>query len=242
MSAPPDDLPPEAARAVPILDVYRHSADRKLVAEHNALRKQLREQGHWEHDPNDPDTLCLSPTDGFGHDLQEQCNKIIARIDAGFLEKLQRGELTAWARDTSPLAPFREVPASAWKVLPLGDIVAGRLPVPGGPELFDIRVGPKVTQQPSPPTQPAAAPQEPPAPQPPEPTTGAPGRPSSMHLVEAEFERRCAAGTLAPTLKEQARLLEDWFRRQYPETQPVTAKTIENRLRDPFRRAKGGQG
>ena len=63
-----------------------------------------------------------------------------------------------------------------------------------------------------------------------------------MHLVEAEFERRCATGVLAPTLKEQARLLEEWFRRQYPETQPVTAKTIENRLRDPFRRAKGGQG
>ena len=240
MSAPPDGLPPEAAQAVSILDAYRHSADRKLVAEHNALRKQLREQGRWEHDPNDPDTHYLSPTDGFGHDLQEQCNKIIARIDAGFLEKLQRGELTAWARDTSPLAPFREVPASAWKVLPLGDIVAGRLPVPGGPELFDIHVGQKVTQQPSPPVQTApAAPQEP---QPPEPTTGAPGRPSSMHLVEAVFERRCATGALAPTLKEQARLLEEWFRRQYPETQPVTAKTIENRLRDPFRRAKGGQG
>ena len=242
MSAPPDGLPPEAARAVPILDAYRQSADRKLVAEHNALRKQLREQGRWEHDPDDPDTHYLSPTDGFGHDLQEQCNKIIARIDAGFLEKLQRGELTAWARDTSPLAPFREVPASAWKVLPLGDIVAGRLPVPGGPELFDIRVGPKVTHPSSPPVPAVAALQEPPAPQPPEPTTGAPGRPSSMHLVEAEFERRCTAGTLAPTLKEQARLLEDWFRRHYPETQPVTAKTIENRLRDPFRREKGGQG
>ena len=63
-----------------------------------------------------------------------------------------------------------------------------------------------------------------------------------MHLVEAEFERRRTAGALAPTLKEQSRLLEDWFRRHYPETQPMTAKTIENRLRDQFRRAGGGQG
>ncbi len=238
----PDDLPPEAAQAVSILDAYRHTSDRKLVIEHNLLRKQLREEGCWQYDPDDPDTLYLSPTDGHGHALLKQTEEIVARIDTAFLDRLRRGELTAWARDASPLAPFREIPASAWKVLPIGDIVAGRLKVPGGPELFDIHVGPKVTHPSSPPAQPAAAPQEPPAPQPPEPTTGAPGRPSSMHLVEAEFERRCATETLAPTLKEQARLLEEWFRRQYPETQPVTAKTIENRLRDPFRRAKGGQG
>jgi len=232
----PDDLPPEAAQAVSILDAYRRTSDRNLVIEHNLLRKQLREEGRWQYDPDDPDTLYLSPTDGHGHALLKQTEEIVARIDTAFLDRLRRGELTAWARDSSPLAPFREIPATAWKVLPIGDIVAGRLKVPGGPELFDIHVGPKVTQPPPPPV-PAAT-----APQPPEPTTGAPGRPSSMHLVEAEFERRCTAGTLAPTLKEQARLLEEWFRRQYPETQPVTAKTIDNRLRDPFRRARGGQG
>ncbi|MBF0561000.1 MAG: hypothetical protein HQL37_03070 [Alphaproteobacteria bacterium] len=238
MLAPSDGLPPEAAQAEPIVDAYRRSADRKLVAEHNALRRQLRAEGRWHYDRDDPETLYLSSTDGYGHDLLKQSEDIIARIDAGFLDRLRRGDLTAWARNGSPLAPFCEIPASAWKVLPLGDIVTGTLKVPGGPELFDIRIGPKVTPAPPPPPQPVPLA----GPLPPEPTTGAPGKPSSMHLVEAEFERRCAAGTLAPTLKEQARLLEDWFRRQYPETQPVTAKTIENRLRDTFRRAKGGQG
>jgi hypothetical protein len=242
MSAPPDGLPPEAARAVPILDAYRHASDRKLVAEHNLLRKQLREEGRWQYDPDDPDTLYLSPTDGHGHALLKQTEEIVARIDTAFLDRLRRGELTAWARDASPLAPFREIPASAWKVLPIGDIVAGRFKVPGGPELFDIRVGQKMTPAPSPTPQPVQQATPLAVSQPPDLTSGAPGRPSSMHLVETEFERLCTAGTLAPSLKEQSRLLEGWFRRQHPEKPPMTAKTIENRLRDRFRQATSGQG
>src|SRR4051812_29977556 len=48
----------------------------------------------------------------------------------------------------------------------------------------------------------------------PVPRSGAEGRPSSMHLVLAEFERRCAEGQCAPTLAGEAQGLVDWWNRQ----------------------------
>jgi hypothetical protein len=42
--------------------------------------------------------------------------------------------------------------------------------------------------------------------------TGAPGRPSSMHLVEVEFDARCARNEVAATLADEARYLASWLR------------------------------
>jgi hypothetical protein len=66
--------------------------------------------------------------------------------------------------------------------------------------------------------------------------TGAPGRPSSMHLVEAEFEARCARGETAASLAEECRYLANWLKREQPNGPPITEKTIKNRLRHKFRK------
>lgn len=65
--------------------------------------------------------------------------------------------------------------------------------------------------------------------------SGMPGRPSSMHIIEAEFQRRKESGSIAESLNAESTQLESWFKKQHPDNPPVTAKTIANRLRDNFR-------
>lgn len=65
--------------------------------------------------------------------------------------------------------------------------------------------------------------------------TGAPGRPSAMHLVVAEHERRIKSSEARISLSEEARHLANWLRLAYPFVPPATPKTIENRIRDRHR-------
>jgi hypothetical protein len=65
--------------------------------------------------------------------------------------------------------------------------------------------------------------------------TGAPGRPSSMHLIEAEFAARSARGERAGTLAEESRILAHWLRSKHPNEQRAGPKAIENKLRQKFR-------
>ena len=67
---------------------------------------------------------------------------------------------------------------------------------------------------------------------------GAPGRPSAMQLVEAEFARRVAEGQLEDTITEQSRVLSEWLTQEHPLAARLTAKTVENKLRTPYRHAK----
>lgn len=64
--------------------------------------------------------------------------------------------------------------------------------------------------------------------------SGAPGKPSSMHLVEAEFAARIERGEVAETLAREAETLAKWREREHPQSPGLTAKTIENRIRDRF--------
>jgi hypothetical protein len=61
--------------------------------------------------------------------------------------------------------------------------------------------------------------------------SGAPGRPSSAHLVSAEFTRRRQSGAIEGTLAAQAVALEEWLKATHPNRAPMTAGTIENRIR-----------
>jgi hypothetical protein len=76
--------------------------------------------------------------------------------------------------------------------------------------------------------------------------TGGPGRPTAMHLVLKEHERRKATGELASTRRQQANDLLDWFINTHPDAPRLTAKTIfnqigpmpENNLCDAFNKVK----
>lgn len=65
--------------------------------------------------------------------------------------------------------------------------------------------------------------------------TGGPGRPTSMHIVAAEFDRRLAAGSVGEHLSVEAAHLAAWLKTTHPDELPLTAKTITNRLRGQFR-------
>lgn len=69
--------------------------------------------------------------------------------------------------------------------------------------------------------------------------SGMPGRPAkSKHLIEDEFRRRAGAGKLADTLALEAELLRAWLRSAHPKYPPPTIRTIQNNLRDEYRRLK----
>ena len=66
-------------------------------------------------------------------------------------------------------------------------------------------------------------------------TTGASGRPTSRHLVEAEAKRRIAAGDVPKSLPDFADSLLGWLSEKHPTAAPMTKKTIENRIRSLWR-------
>ena len=75
---------------------------------------------------------------------------------------------------------------------------------------------------------------------PPEPaliaSTGAPGRPTSMHLIRREHQRRLDAGEAHESLADEARYLATWFAQQHPTAPQPTTKTIANSVREAHRR------
>jgi hypothetical protein len=69
--------------------------------------------------------------------------------------------------------------------------------------------------------------------------SGMPGRPAkSRHLIEDEFRRRATAGELADSLTVEADVLLEWLRSAHPHYPRPTTRTIENYIRDEYRRQK----
>lgn len=62
------------------------------------------------------------------------------------------------------------------------------------------------------------------------------GRPSVMHRVAAEFERRCASGEVKPSLRQEAMFLAAWAKESIDDAQSPTAKTIMNVLRPQYQK------
>ena len=69
--------------------------------------------------------------------------------------------------------------------------------------------------------------------------TGAPGRPTSMHLVEQEWRDRWQRGDAETGIGAEAEALAEWLRTEHPDTPQLTPKTIKNRLRHKHRRRVG---
>ena len=68
--------------------------------------------------------------------------------------------------------------------------------------------------------------------------TGAPGRPTSTHLVEAEMRRRFAAGEQASSMRLEAEQLSAIISSKYPMAARITPKTIQNRFGALFRQLR----
>lgn len=64
-----------------------------------------------------------------------------------------------------------------------------------------------------------------------------PGRPSTFHLVEREFEQRVKRGVLEPSLSKEAQVLSAWFKTAHHNVRAYQPKTIANRLRARYRAA-----
>lgn len=71
--------------------------------------------------------------------------------------------------------------------------------------------------------------------------SGAPGRPTSMHLIEAEFARRVANGKTLPTLTAEANALAQWLKNTHPTAPQVKPKSIRNKLGPEYWRQHGAQ-
>ena len=64
-----------------------------------------------------------------------------------------------------------------------------------------------------------------------------PGRPSTFHLVEQEFDKRTKKNALEASLNWQGEVLSDWFKSTHPHLRPYQPKTVVNRLRKKYRAA-----
>jgi hypothetical protein len=69
--------------------------------------------------------------------------------------------------------------------------------------------------------------------------SGAPGRPSSMHLVKAEYQVRSNRGELRGRIGQVAEELSEWLASAHPDAPQLTPKTIANELRSEHRQRLG---
>jgi hypothetical protein len=77
-------------------------------------------------------------------------------------------------------------------------------------------------------------------PEPPDPThlpndrTGAPGRPTSAHLVRLELQRRKDCGELLPKIGAEARYLSEWLANTHQHLAPIKPRSAENVIRPKY--------
>ena len=68
--------------------------------------------------------------------------------------------------------------------------------------------------------------------------SGAPGRPTSIHLCLAEMRARHGRGEMAPNVSKEARHLSGWLLTAHPLAHPATQSTVENGIRAEYRALK----
>ncbi len=156
--------------------------------------------------------------------VHNELNRLRRQIKQVLVDRLIAGELVAWGQAEPPFGPWRPIPAAAWQDLQIKDIRRGRVFGPSG-DLGGVHILKAEGAA-------AAAHTDRQVP-----GTGAPGRPSAMHKVAQELQRRAEAGRLEPSLNRQAQVLAEWLTATHPDLPPATAKTIANRLREAYRAA-----
>lgn len=65
-----------------------------------------------------------------------------------------------------------------------------------------------------------------------------PGRPSIMNAIKEQMHKRASEGKLELTLAEEARKLMDWVEREYPGVQTPQEKSLENGIRESYKKLK----
>ena len=179
--------------------------------------------------------------------LYSYINAIKADVRKLIVSDAEVGKWIAFGR-RHPDAEEEVIPARYWPFLTLdienraatGDDKSFRavrglitMQIPEGhPILNKIREAQKITKTSA---EPASDPTPHPAPA--VPGTGAPGRPSSMHLIKPEFQRRVENGTIEESLNKESKALVAWLTTTHPTMPPLTPKTVANNLREEYRTA-----
>jgi hypothetical protein len=195
------------------------------------LKRHAR-QVYWI-DAQGREVVEIDPYSDSNRSLLRRVREAQDAAEAAFLGMLRAGRLVAWAREGSPVAPLRRIPADGWTSLRLEHVEEGRAQGPGV-RLFGIRVAPAAAlQRATPAGEPKANDNAADAGAPPAEilATGTPGRPTSMHLIRAEHRRRLDAGEAHHSVAEEARHLAAWFAAAHPNAPQPTPKTIENGIR-----------
>ena len=71
--------------------------------------------------------------------------------------------------------------------------------------------------------------------------TGGRDRPSSPHLVKAEFQRRAEAGEVLPKLADEAEYLSRWVLTRYADLTPMKPAAVGDRIRRDFQKWKAAK-
>lgn len=68
--------------------------------------------------------------------------------------------------------------------------------------------------------------------------SGAPGRPTSMHLVKAEMQRRHQECLMLPTITAESDALAVWLEKTHPSAPRLMSKSIRNKMSPKYRSLK----
>jgi len=237
--APPDDplrgIPIKRARRIMVLAYARDHGESCAVGEASADEELVKACRAFE--------AQIATNIAAARKAAEAAQHALPRL---FAERMQRGDLLAYGVNMAAGidAPPTLIPPHLWTVarphfgFDKPTILYGRprsytLPapeagtvtgLPKGLTLRGVRIKSAALAA-SP--MPAAAPEIL--------STGAPGRPTSMHLIKPEHRRRLDKGEAHESLADEARYLAAWLAQQHPTAPQLTPKAIENAIREAHR-------
>ncbi len=139
-------------------------------------------------------------------------------VSQAFYQMLKDGELVALAQERPPRGPWCAIPAEAWRKIRVTSLAKGTITGPGY-TLTNVHVveARKIVDSRSF-------------------RHDGSGRPTYMHLIVQELERRAESSELADTLSQEADALLEFYALKYPKLPPYKKKTITNKIRAIYRK------